>query len=51
MGKIVNEDGVLWYVEKKHMSGIWHIGKKYIGLAEKPKEDKKVKTTKKGEDK
>lgn len=42
MGKIVNEDGVLWYVEKQHMSGIWHTFKKYIGVEEeKPKKKKK----------
>ena len=50
MGKIVNENGVLWYVEKKHISGIWHIGKKYIDLTKKQKEEKKKKKTKKVED-
>ena len=46
MGKIVNENGVLWYEEKQHISGIWHTHRKYVGV-EEPKEDKKKK---KGED-
>ena len=49
MGKIINENGVLWYEEKEFISGIWHTGRKYLGLAEKPKEDK-PKKTKKGEE-
>ena len=46
MGKIVNEDGVLWYIEKHHMSGIWHTHKKFLGF-----EEEKPKKTKKGEEK
>ena len=46
MGKIVNENGVLWYVEKQHLSGIWHTNRKFWGVEEKPKEDKKKKTKK-----
>ena len=48
MGEIVNENGVLWLVEKQHLSGIWHTHRKYLGLYEKKEE--KPKKTKKGED-
>ena len=46
MHKIVNEDGVLWDVEKEFISGIWHTHKKFLGMAEK--EEKKK--NKKGEE-
>ena len=45
MGKIINEDGVLWHVEKEFISGIWHTHKKFMGL-----EEEKPKKTKKGEE-
>lgn len=45
MHKIVNEDGVLWEVERELISGVWHTHKRYIGL-----EEKKDKKTKKGEE-
>ena len=50
MGKIIEENGVLWYEERNYSLGKCHIGRKYIGLAEKPKEDKQKKI-KKGEEK
>ena len=50
MGKVIEENGVLWYEERDYSLGKCHIGRKYIGLAEKPKEDKKTKKTKKVED-
>lgn len=43
MGKIVKENGVIWYEEKQYSSGIWHTYRKYIGLEDKPKELKKKK--------
>lgn len=48
MGKIVNENGVLWLEEKQYASGIWHTHRKFLGKEEK-KEDK-PKKTKKGEE-
>lgn len=47
MGKIVNDNGILWYEEKEFSSGIWHTHRKYIGV-EEPNEEK-PKKTKKGE--
>lgn len=49
MGKIVKENGVFWYEEKQHISGVWHIHRKYMGVEEKPKEDKPKKTKKEGD--
>lgn len=47
MGKIVKENGVIWYEEKQHSSGIWHTYRKFMGFEneseEKPKENKKKK--------
>lgn len=45
MGKIVNENGVLWLEEKEYASGIWHTHRKFLGKEEK-KEDKPKKTKK-----
>lgn len=46
MGKVVNDNGVLWYVEKQHLSGVWHTNRKFLGFEEKPKENKSKKTKK-----
>ena len=49
MGKVIEENGVLWYEEREFISGVWHTGRTYIGLADKPNEDK-PKKAKKGEE-
>lgn len=52
MGKIVNENGVLWLEEKQYASGIWHTHRKFLGTEEKndEKKENKPKKTKKGEE-
>lgn len=55
MGKVVNDNGVLWYVERQHLSGVWHTNRTFLGYEEKPKEEtpkenKSKKTKKEGND-